>query len=158
MPESRSFPESLNREFLEDLDGLVGSMVMIKFSLALSRDLRDSGDFEKELRRARKFLIIITPRDVFHVENIIGALNGHEIARRVSRLFGPGLSSVEDEAERLKAYRLRHKACLATVNKAIRGASVSPQEVEEAEKFFDDVREIFDGIHLLQAQRAAEDE
>ncbi|KKT53283.1 MAG: hypothetical protein UW46_C0004G0010 [Candidatus Yanofskybacteria bacterium GW2011_GWF1_44_227] len=67
MPESRSFPESLNREFLEDLDGLVGSMVMIKFSLALSRDSRDSGDFEKELRRARKFLIIITPRDVFHV-------------------------------------------------------------------------------------------
>ncbi|KKT53284.1 MAG: hypothetical protein UW46_C0004G0011 [Candidatus Yanofskybacteria bacterium GW2011_GWF1_44_227] len=35
---------------------------------------------------------------------------------------------------------------------------MSPQEVEEAEKFFDDVREIFDGIHLLQAQRAAEDE
>ncbi|KKT15234.1 MAG: hypothetical protein UV97_C0010G0017 [Candidatus Yanofskybacteria bacterium GW2011_GWF2_43_596] len=28
MPESRSFPESLNREFLEDLDGLVGSMVI----------------------------------------------------------------------------------------------------------------------------------
>ena len=88
----------------------------------------------------------------------MGALNGHKIARRVSRLFEPGSSSAEDEAERLKAYRLRHKACLATVNKVIAGVSVLPQEVEEAEKFFDDVREVFDGIHLLQAQRAAEDE
>lgn len=73
MPESRSFPESLNHELLEDLDGLVGSMVMTKFSLALSRDSRDGGDFEKELRRAQKFLVITTPRDVFPTENIIGS-------------------------------------------------------------------------------------
>ncbi len=170
MPRNNLFPESLNDHLLSNHDGLVGSTRTSFYAIALrdyARGKRDERTVE-EIGEIKRLLQIIRPRNILRVKkNVVGCINGHEIARRVCHIRPQGNYSsrilrghayTEDDVEKIVAYGQRHRISLATVSKILKGENVSTQALKNTQKFLNDLHDVFWSMVLAERYRASDDD